>query len=402
MHKLVSLAMGLLFALAPAAAYAASASIGAPFPADGYAGIGTRVSFSVMATGFTNPTFYLTDSFPGGANTGNIDAQGNFVWVPNHDDIGAHTMSVAVSDSQGNSATATYSVTVVAPSVTVSGASGSAVAYGSPFTFSLSSRGFINPSYSVDDGFFNSSVASYNLSGTSFYWVPQLKDAGVHTLLVSARDTSGRYATTTQLITVLGPATAGASAVMPGSTVGAGQPFSFIATSTGLVDPAFTVVDQFYNPATTTFVQSGAKISWTPVYNDIGVHVFSIAASATDGSGRTASGAYTVTVVPYAVSSTPQSAAAPASAPAAAPAQPSAAPAVLSGSYVFKTYLALGSSGTAVSELQKKLIALNFLKGSATGYFGALTKKALQDFQRSKGLEPVGYTGPGTRAALNK
>lgn len=399
MHKSLSVAVGFLLAFTPAAAFAASASIGAAFPSNGYAGTGTRVSFSVITSGFTAPTFALVDSFPGGANTGNLDSLGNFVWTPNFNDIGSHTMVVTVSDSQGNTATASYSVTVVAPTVSVTGAPAASVQYGSPVSFSISSLGFISPSYSVDDGFYNSSVASYNLNGSGFYWVPQLKDVGTHALTVSARDTSGRYATTTQTVVVLGPATAGASAITPGTTVGVGQAFSFVATSTGLPAPVFTITDQFYAAATSTFTQDGSKVSWTPVYNDVGVHVFTIAAAATDGSGRSASGSVTITVVPYKTSTTPLPT------PTTAPTAPTTAPATTpstSAAYVFKAYLAVGSGGTAVTELQKKLIALGFLKGSATGYFGALTKKALQEFQKSKGLEPVGYAGPGTRAALNK
>ncbi len=397
--------MGSLFLLMPLCVFAdttPTAAIGAAFPSDGTAGTGTRVSFSLITSGFVNPTYKLVDSFGGGANTNNLDSQGNFVWVPNYNDIGGHTMTVTVSDSQGNSATASYSVTVVAPAVTVSSVSASTLQYGSQMSFTIGSQGFISPSYAVDDSFYNSSVASYNTTGTTFYWTPQLKDVGVHTLLVTARDNSGRYASTSQMVTVLGPASVSASAVTPGTTVGVGQAFSFVATSTGLGSPIFGVVDQFYNPATTTFTQSGANISWKPVYNDVGVHVFSISATSSDGSARSATGSLSVTVVPYATSNTPTMAVVPSVAPAATVTTSVATAPVASGSgYVFKTYLAVGSSGAAVTELQKKLIALGLLNSAATGYFGALTKKAVQDFQKTKGLSAVGYVGPGTRAALN-
>ena len=71
-------------------------------------------------------------------------------------------------------------------------------------------------------------------------------------------------------------------------------------------------------------------------------------------------------------------------------------------SFVFTRLIKIGSVGSDVTELQKLLIAQGYLKGtSATGKFANLTKKALQLFQTKHGLANVGYTGPGTRAALN-
>lgn len=63
--------------------------------------------------------------------------------------------------------------------------------------------------------------------------------------------------------------------------------------------------------------------------------------------------------------------------------------------------LALGSKGTAVTNLQNQLISLGYLSAdSATGYFGALTRSAVIRFQRDRGLEAVGYIGPKTQTAL--
>ena len=56
-----------------------------------------------------------------------------------------------------------------------------------------------------------------------------------------------------------------------------------------------------------------------------------------------------------------------------------------------------------VRVLQRALIKLGFLaEGNDTGYFGNLTKKAVQDFQRASGISPLlGYVGPITRTLLN-
>lgn len=62
--------------------------------------------------------------------------------------------------------------------------------------------------------------------------------------------------------------------------------------------------------------------------------------------------------------------------------------------------LAVGSRGADVTALQEFLISQNFLKVSATGYFGLMTKVAVMDFQKTNGLEAVGSVGPKTRALL--
>ena len=64
--------------------------------------------------------------------------------------------------------------------------------------------------------------------------------------------------------------------------------------------------------------------------------------------------------------------------------------------YQFTTALQVGSKGDAVTKLQTALGI-----SPATGYFGALTKKAVMTFQTSNGLSAVGMVGPATRAKLN-
>src|SRR3954469_14001706 len=56
--------------------------------------------------------------------------------------------------------------------------------------------------------------------------------------------------------------------------------------------------------------------------------------------------------------------------------------------------LTVGSSGTAVKQLQRKLHV------SATGYYGPQTKRAVKRFQRSRGLAADGVAGPATLRAL--
>jgi hypothetical protein len=67
-----------------------------------------------------------------------------------------------------------------------------------------------------------------------------------------------------------------------------------------------------------------------------------------------------------------------------------------SACYSFTKDLTVGSTGADVSALQAKLSV-----SQATGYFGAITKAAVQAYQTSKGISATGYVGPLTRAALN-
>ncbi len=59
-----------------------------------------------------------------------------------------------------------------------------------------------------------------------------------------------------------------------------------------------------------------------------------------------------------------------------------------------------GSAGAAVKELQLRLIELDYLSGSADGAYGALTRAAVERFQREAGLEVSGMADAETQQAL--
>ena len=63
--------------------------------------------------------------------------------------------------------------------------------------------------------------------------------------------------------------------------------------------------------------------------------------------------------------------------------------------------LSQGMRGGDVSELQRHLAAAGVYSENVTGYFGDITEEAVKRYQRAHGIEPTGFVGPATRAALN-
>ena len=75
--------------------------------------------------------------------------------------------------------------------------------------------------------------------------------------------------------------------------------------------------------------------------------------------------------------------------------------------FTFTRDLRLGNEGPDVAALQKFLIGKGFDIPNLTrgqtpyGYFGGSTRVALQNYQRSVGIDPTGFFGPVTRALVN-
>lgn len=83
---------------------------------------------------------------------------------------------------------------------------------------------------------------------------------------------------------------------------------------------------------------------------------------------------------------------------------PTTPPSVSTTAVTFTSDLEVGAENSSVTALQTLLAAKGFLvmpSGVAMGYFGSLTRTAVQAYQRSMGIRPTGYVGPLTRAALN-
>ncbi len=70
--------------------------------------------------------------------------------------------------------------------------------------------------------------------------------------------------------------------------------------------------------------------------------------------------------------------------------------------YTFTEYLAPGSEGAEVTELQNVLAAQGDFSGTTTGYYGSQTEAAVIKFQAAHDISQLGVVGPATRSALNQ
>jgi len=278
---------------------------------------------------------------------------------------------------------------------------GPVVATNRPVTFTATAPGFVSPSYSVYDSFFGSSLNNSNINSSgTFSWTPRSDDLGTHTLTVMASDAYGHNGQTSQKITVINP-TVSVQSLKPGSAASVGSRVSFFASapSLALATTTYGVSDLFTGTSTVAAsnIATSGLFAWTPATSDLGLHTLTVTAS--DAYGNAASTTMMI-LITSAAATTPAPAAAPQGVSTPAASGPVATN--TTSKYLFTKNLALGSQGTAVVELQKRLTTLGFFSGTATGYFGPLTTASVKKFQSARGIDRVGNVGPATRAALNK
>ena len=75
-------------------------------------------------------------------------------------------------------------------------------------------------------------------------------------------------------------------------------------------------------------------------------------------------------------------------------------PTSASASTIVYPTLSMGSSGSAVAQLQRALISLGYLSGNADGIYGSATAAAVRSFQQKKGIDADGVIRADTWAAL--
>jgi hypothetical protein len=258
---------------------------------------GTTVYFVAATTGFTRPSFIVSDSASSTLRADDIFSSGTFYWTPTISDVGAHTLTVSVSDFYGNSASASQAITVSATSSLSipSTISGSSITAGQPLAFSITPLGILNPTYTIKDSFNNSTVSNSNVSlSGNFAWTPSLADIGQHTLQIIGTDYHGVIASVSIPITVTG-VTATIQTVSASSTI-VGVPFSFSVGTTGFTSPVYLAYDSTVG---TTFkssnIDASGNVSWTPSSVDTGLHTINIIVS--DAFGHSASTKEIITVM---------------------------------------------------------------------------------------------------------
>ncbi|MBU6214896.1 peptidoglycan-binding protein [Patescibacteria group bacterium] len=360
---------------------------------------GTAISFTAAASGFTDPTYSLTDAFSGsGGTAGGLDRFGNFTWTPGVYDAGRHAFTVSANDRLGHSATTTLAILVTGNSIIPSAFSpGPIIAVGRTITFSLTAPGFISPNYYVYDTAYASTLDSRSVTSSTgaFSWAPTTDDIGTHTFTIAASDIYGHSAQIVEKLSVVNPVMS-IQSLRPGTAANVGSTVSFVTSTPLSATTTYAVADSFTGTSTITAssLSNTGIFSWTPAESDIGMHHITV--TATDAYGNTASTTQTLWIsgAPDAAQGSPI-VSTPSQSMTRAPAAPATA-------YVFTKYLAIGSRGTVVSELQKRLTVLGFYSGPVTGYFGRLTAAGVKKFQAAEGIAGTGNVGPLTRAALNR
>lgn len=253
-----------------------------------YITLGTTLSFTIVASGFTNPSYSLSDSFSGGtASTENINSSGYFVWTPNSNDIGIHNLTVTASDSYGNSASASEQIIVSPiPSVVIQSLSpGSSVTVGVPVSFVVIPINFYTPTSSISDSFGGGTVSTANINSSGYFtWTPAVQDAGNHTITVTETDNMGHIAIATVTITVNQVPSMVIQSLTSNGTIGPGQIISFDAAVSGFSASSYSITDSFsgtLSSLSSSNISSSGHFTWIPVASDIGTHNIKIVASDT-------------------------------------------------------------------------------------------------------------------------
>lgn len=361
--------------------------------------VGNPVTFTVAASGFTNPAFSVSDTFSGTTiSNANINSAGYFSWTPVSAQVGKHNLTLYANDSSGHSGNTTLALTVQTPNITVTSINpGTTVQPNIPISFTISQAGFTNPTYTLSDSFAATTITNSNISSSgSFTWTPTTNQMGSHVITVYANDSYGHSANTQITISINSGTSISLTAPMPNATVTAGTPISLSAYTYGFSSPTYTVQDSFPNSSlTSAAMNASGGFSWTPTANDVGTH--SITISAADIYSHYSS-AQTVITVAGASGSTllAQLQAKLAQVEAQLSQTQSSTPA-----FMFTTGLAPGDSGSDVTELQQVLAQQGYFTGTPNGHYGPMTTAAVKKFQAAQGLAKLGYVGPGTRAALN-
>ncbi len=386
---------------------------------------GQQISLIVAATGFVNPSYSVNDYFKGTdgstLSSSRINSSGYLAWTPLQAETGIHTVTITVRDGTGRQESVTQTITVLGPSIVVTGLTPGPLYPGSRVSFSANATGFGRQvTYTLKDSFGGSSITNGNISEYgSFNWIPLSSDVGTHTVTASGTDPTGRTNGQTFDIVIrgFGDSTPVIPPRIPTASTTPTLPMQ-IPTSTNPCPPGQfdTQTGKLCSglivspPKFTTYLALGSNnaevyelqkfLAAQGYFSGSVTGYYGILTKASVEKFQKARGLAALGVVgpetrtllnKLTVSITPVS-------PVATSFQAQGTP----EKFKFTHALNLGSTGTDVTELQKRLTTEGFYSGPVNGSYGPLTQSAIKSYQSRHGLQQLGNVGPGTRAALNQ
>ncbi len=347
--------------------------------------VGTNITFQITPTTLLNQKYTISDDSPASTlSNSNINQFGKFDWTPSTTDVGTHNLLIIGTDTYGNRDTVNQKLIVASSTpLSIQTFTSNNILPGKNFSLSVVAQGYSDPSFSVSDSFYGSSVSSFNINNSGmFSWQPTSRDVGVHNLSFRVTTPTGRNDVLYQTVTVSGvyvPTTS--YNVTVGSTLTVN--FTPYGLTSGLNYPSYRFTDSTRNNTIDNASVNGNTFSWTPQAQDVGSHTVTISTTNTSGDYISLDLNIQVSSGQSVVTNTPS-------------------PVVTINKFKFTKSLNLGSTGSEVTELQKLLKTNGFYSGAITGYFGALTKTAVKKFQKAHGISQLGNVGPATRVELNK
>jgi uncharacterized protein YhjY with autotransporter beta-barrel domain len=258
---------------------------------------GAAYSQTLTATGGSAPyTFALTaGALPNGIALASGGALSGTSTV-----VGTYTFTATATDGNGQTGSRAYTVTIAAPTLTMTPAAGTLTApYGAAYTQTFTASGGSNTFSHTLSG---ALPAGLSFSGNTITGTPTVP--GNYPITVTATDTvltgTGAPFSIAQNYTlnVPAPAVAVNPATLPNPTAGAA--YSQTLTATGGAAPYTFALTAGALPNGIALASGGALSGTSTV---VGTYTFT--ATATDGNGQTGSRAYTVTIAAPTLTMTP-------------------------------------------------------------------------------------------------
>lgn len=351
--------------------------------------VGGVVTFTVTSPGYDAPTYTIHDSYsPSTIGSDTITTAGLFTWTPVRSQEGTHNIRITVSGTNNTPTDVTQTIVVQSALLSIEKNAPDSAMVGTPVKFAVNMQGLHNPVFALSDTF-SGTITNNNISSSGYFiWTPTSGDVGSHNIGINATDDYGNAASVRKDIKIL-PA---ALVVTPPTPAPATQT---LATPSVTSTPASS---GYYFTKALAIGSVGAEVT---ALQTLLVKLGFLTTTPTGTFGPMTSAA--VKKFQTASGLSPVGSVGPATR-AKLNAQGGGGTSMGAGTtaaFRFSLPLAVGASGTEVSELQKKLTSLGYYSGVVNGSFDALTVAAVKKFQAAKGLEQVGSVGPGTRAALN-